>query len=128
MEYGSVTARYFAALTRAGELPNGLPGLVSGEAEDRTLQVWVRFQLQLEGGIVRLARFQAFGCPHALAAASKVAEWLEGRAEGEARALAAGAVCADLEVPVEKLGKLLRIEDAVAACWRNSATGKDEGR
>jgi hypothetical protein len=27
-------------------------------------------------------------------------------------------VCAELEVPVEKLGKLLRIEDAVAACWR----------
>ena len=128
MEYGSVTARYFAALTRAGELPMGLPGLVSGEAEDRTLQVWVRFQLQLQGGVVRLARFQAFGCPHALAAASKVAEWLEGRAEGEARALDARAVCAELEVPVEKLGKLLRIEDAVAACWRNPATGKDEGR
>jgi len=28
------------------------------------------------------------------------------------------ALCAELEVPVEKLGKLLRIEDAVAACWR----------
>jgi hypothetical protein len=27
-------------------------------------------------------------------------------------------VCAELAVPVEKLGKLLRIEDAVAACWR----------
>jgi NifU-like protein involved in Fe-S cluster formation len=128
MEYGSVTARYFDALGRAGELPNGLPGLVSGEAEDRTLHVWVRFQLQLDGGVVRLARFQAFGCPHTVAAASRVAEWLEGRSEAEARALDVRAVCAELAVPVEKLGKLLRIEDAVAACWRSHATSKDEGR
>ena len=128
MEYGSATARYFEALSRAGELPNGLPGLVSGEAEDRTLHIWVRFQLQLQGGIVRLARFQVFGCPHAVAAASKVAEWLEGRPEADARALDVRAVCAQLEVPVEKLGKLLRIEDAVAACWRHLATGNDKGR
>jgi NifU-like protein involved in Fe-S cluster formation len=117
MEYGSATARYFEAQSRAGELPNGLPGLVSGEAEDRTLQVWVRFQLQLADGVVRLARFQVFGCPHTVAAASKVAEWLEGRAESAARSLDARAVCAELEVPVEKLGKLMRIEDAVAACF-----------
>ena len=119
MEYGPVTARYFDALTRAGELPNSLPGLVSGEAEDRTLHVWVRFQLQIEGGVVRLARFEAFGCPHTVAAASKVAEWLEGRSEREARTLDVKELCADLEVPVEKIGKLLRIEDAVAACWRS---------
>jgi len=125
MEYGSATARYFGALDRAGELPNGLPGLVSGEAEDRTLQVWVRYELQLQGGVVRLARFQVFGCPHAVAAASKVAEWLEGRSEAEARALDARAVCAELEVPVEKLGKLVRIEDAVAACWRIRAAGNE---
>jgi NifU-like protein involved in Fe-S cluster formation len=125
MEYGSGTARYFEALGRAGELPNDLPGLVSGEAEDRTLQVWVRYELQLHGGIVRLARFQVFGCPHAVAAASKVAEWLEGRSEAEARALDARAICAELEVPVEKLGKLIRIEDAVAACWRTRATGNE---
>jgi NifU-like protein involved in Fe-S cluster formation len=118
MEYGSATARYFEAQERAGELPRGLPGLVSGEAEDRTLHVWVRFDLKLAAGIVRQARFRVFGCPHVVAAASKVAEWLEGRPESEARRLDARAVCEELEVPVEKLGKLIRIEDAVAACWR----------
>ena len=125
MEYGSATARYFEALERAGELPNGLPGLVSGEAEDRTLQVWVRYQLQLQGGIVRRARFQVFGCPHSVAAASKVAEWLEGRSEAEARSLDARTVCAELELPIEKFGKLLRIEDAVAACWATHAAGNE---
>ena len=91
---------------------------MAGEAEDRTLHVWVRFQLQVVRGVVVQAAFQAFGCPHTVAAASVVAGWLEGRSVEEARRLDVKALCAELAVPVEKLGKLLRIEDAVTACWR----------
>lgn len=122
MEYSSAVVRRFGALTRARELPDGTPGLVSGEAEDRTLHVWVRFQLQLIDGVVRAARYQAYGCPHALAAADLVAEQLEGRSTAAARALDVRAVCEPLGVPVEKLGKLLRIEDALAECWRGVET------
>lgn len=122
MEYGSAVVRRFGALERARELPDGTPGLVSGEAEDRTLHVWVRFQLQVIDGVVRAARYQAYGCPHALAAADLVAETLEGQAVAAARAVNVRAVCEPLEVPVEKLGKLLRIEDALAACWRDLDT------
>jgi NifU-like protein involved in Fe-S cluster formation len=118
MEYSLAVARHFAAPRKARELPPGAPGLVSGEAEDRTLHVWVRFQLQVADDIVRQAGFEVFGCPHTVAAASAVADWLEGRSVDEARRLSAPEVCAGLDVPVEKLGKLLRIEDAVAACWR----------
>jgi NifU-like protein involved in Fe-S cluster formation len=120
MEYSRAVERHFMTPARAGELPAGVPGLVAGEAEDRTLHVWVRFQLRVEAGVVAAARFQVFGCPHTVAAASAVADWLEGRAVEEARRLDARAVCAELEVPIEKLGKLLRIEDAVAACWRTA--------
>jgi NifU-like protein involved in Fe-S cluster formation len=117
MEYSPAVERHFAAPKKARELPPGLPGLVAGEAEDRTLHVWVRFQLQIVEGVVQLAGFQAFGCPHTVAAASAVADWLEGRSVAAARELDVRAVCAELDVPVEKVGKLLRIEDAVAACW-----------
>ena len=115
MEYSSAVERHFAAPKRARELPGGSPGLVAGEAEDRTLHVWVRFQLQIVDGVVAAAGFQVFGCPHTVAAASAVADWLEGRSLAQARTLDAKAVCAELVVPVEKLGMLLRIEDAVAA-------------
>ena len=118
MEYSLAVRRHFAAPQKARELPAGSPGLVAGEAEDRTLHVWVRFQLQVADDIVRQAGFEVFGCPHTVAAASAVADWLEGRSVDEARRLSAPEVCAGLDVPVEKLGKLLRIEDAVAACWR----------
>jgi NifU-like protein involved in Fe-S cluster formation len=128
MEYSSAVVRHFDAPGRAGELPNDLPGLVSGEAEDRTLHVWVRFQLQVTDGVIRTVRFQAFGCPHTVAAASLVANWLEGRSADAARGLETKAVCAELGVPIEQLGKLLRIDDAVAACWRESAPCSNEGR
>jgi hypothetical protein len=47
-----------------------------------------------------------------------VAEWLEGRPASALETVNARALCAELGVPVEKLGKLLRIEDAVTACRR----------
>jgi NifU-like protein involved in Fe-S cluster formation len=122
MEYSQAVERHFAAPVRARELPAGAPGLVAGEAEDRTLHVWVRFQLQIVEDVVVAAGFQAFGCPHTVAAASVVADWLEGRSVAAASKLDVKALCAALEVPVEKLGKLLRIEDAVAACFTPSRT------
>jgi NifU-like protein involved in Fe-S cluster formation len=118
MEYSAAVERHFTAPRNARELPGDWPGLVAGEAEDRTLHVWLRFELRIVDGVVAAAAFQAFGCPHTVAAADTVAAWLEGRSVDDARTLDAKAVCAELEVPVEKLGKLLRIEDAVAACWR----------
>jgi NifU-like protein involved in Fe-S cluster formation len=118
MEYTPEVVRRFDSPRTAGELRAGLPGLVSGEAEDRTLQVWVRFQLQVIDGVVRAARFAAFGCPHTIAAASRAAEWLEGRPAGEVAAFDVRSIERELGVPVEKRGKLLRIEDAVAACGR----------
>jgi NifU-like protein involved in Fe-S cluster formation len=118
MEYSSAVQRHFAAPQRARELHPGAPGLVTGEAEDRTLHVWVRFQLVVVEDVVVTAGFQAFGCPHTIAAASVVADWLEGRSVEAVRKLNVKTLCAELEVPIEKVGKLLRIEDAVAACWR----------
>ena len=72
MDYSSAVARHFAAPKKARELPGGSAGLVAGEAEDRTLHVWVRFQLKIVDGVVAAAGFQAYGCPHTVAAASAV--------------------------------------------------------
>ncbi len=123
MEYSSEVVRRFDSARGAGELPHGTPGLLAGEAEDRTLHVWVRLQLQVIDGVIQVARFAVFGCPHTVAAASRVAEWLEGKPVTDAARLDARALQAELGVPVDKLGKLLRIEDAVTACVGAHSTG-----
>jgi NifU-like protein involved in Fe-S cluster formation len=124
MEYSPEVVRHFDSARGVAELPRETPGLLTGEAEDRTLHVWIRVQLQVLDGAIQVARFAAFGCPHTLAAVSRVAQWLEGRSVGEAARLDVRALQAELGVPVEKLGKLLRIEDAVLACVRAGPTRK----
>jgi len=93
--------------------------VLSGEAGGPGQDTWVRFQLSVSGDVVKEARFQAYGCPHTLAVAAWIAEALPGRRRD---ALQPGAPLewADrLAVPIEKLGRLLVIEDAVQACLRH---------
>ena len=93
-------------------------GEVFGEAGGPGRETWVQFALSVRDGIVKDARFKAYGCPHTLA----VASWLNGQLPGRRREdLPPGAPsqwAADLGVPVEKLGRLLVVEDALRACLR----------
>ena len=75
----------------------------------------VEISLEIEAGRVRAARFRAFGCPHTIAAASRLAERIEGRAVTALDAPCAAALAAELGVPAAKLGRLLVVEDALAA-------------
>ena len=118
MEYDFQVRQRFLSPERAGPLAKGTPGLVSGEAEDRTLNVWIRFQVQVLDGAIRTARFNVYGCPHTVAAADWTAEWLEGRAAAALRELEMRERRETMGVPLEKLGNLLLLEDALAVCRR----------
>jgi cysteine desulfurase len=92
--------------------------VVLGEAGAQRLGGWVRFAALLDAGVVREARVQVYGCPHTTAACRHVLAQLPGQSLAS---LAAGtpenwrvAVAA----PVEKLGQMLIIEDALTALSR----------
>ena len=118
MDYGSEVEERFLSPSRVGEFEEGTPGLVSGEAQDRTLNVWIRFQVQVLDGAIRAARFNVYGCPYTVAAADWAAEWLEGRPGAALAKLEMRERRRALGVPLEKLGKLLLIEDAAAQCLK----------
>jgi cysteine desulfurase len=109
---------YFRTLSGAGTLPASAGKVLIGEAGAAGEEAWVRFSLLVEGDIVKDARFEAYGCPHTLA----VASWITGQLAGRTReALAPGAPASwahALAVPVEKLGRLLVVEDALQTCLR----------
>jgi len=109
------------ALSPASETVLSFPGqergeIVSGEAGAPGEDTWVRFHLLIRDGTVKDARFQAFGCPHTM----DTAAWLCGQLVGRGRgALIPGTPAEWAEaraVPVEKLGRLFVIEDALRAC------------
>jgi cysteine desulfurase len=112
--------RYFLAAPRPPEFPHGgAPHDVrQGRAGARAQGAEVLFELRLAPGpnagkIVKSARFTVYGCPHTVAVTSWLCEALEGRS------LAAGPPgrpaewAAAFEVPAEKLGRLLIVEDAL---------------
>ncbi len=106
-------------LSPASEPATTGPGEVVGEAGGPSQEVWVRFRLTVWNGSVKSALFKAYGCPHTLSVTAWVAERLRGRSRAD---LAPGtpAEWADaLAVPVEKLGRLLVVQDALEDCARH---------
>ena len=101
---------------------NGRGAEVLGEAGGPGREVWIRFRLQVEGGIVHGASFRVYGCPHTLAVAAWLAEQVRGRTRGTLIPGTPTEWARVLDVPVEKLGRLLTLEDALRECQRQWPT------
>jgi NifU-like protein involved in Fe-S cluster formation len=109
VNYSELTQRYFQSAAGAGVLSG--PDVHRGAAGARAQGTWVQFDVQLDSGVIQAARFLAFGCPHTIA----VSAWVAEHGVGAARAALPESVqqlSERFEVPVEKRGRLLIIEDA----------------
>ena len=120
MDYGRVVRQHFRAPRGPGVVLSADSQQIEGEAEDRTLNVWVRFQVETTQGVVGAARMEVYGCPHTIAAASWVAERLPGCEAGALGAVDAHELLRTVGAPAEKLGKMLLIEDALRRCWERA--------
>jgi len=118
MNYSPEVLQSFGLSQADGAFPDETEGVVRGEAEDRSLGIWVRFDVQVRDRLIRAVRFRLFGCPHAIAAANLVCERLENQPARSLSEIDVPAVANTLDLPVEKYGKLLKIEDALLACRR----------
>jgi hypothetical protein len=139
MNYNELTWRYFSGDERVGSLAG--PAVTRGSAGSRAQGTWVQFDLEWLGHAVegdgaglragdgaggervavgsarrrvRDARFLAFGCPHTIA----VAAWLVEQAVAALQEAGTGLpealplIARRFDVPTEKLGRLLLVEDA----------------
>jgi NifU-like protein involved in Fe-S cluster formation len=89
---------------------------LTGEAGSVEGGTWVRLKLRIQDARVTNARFSVYGCPHTVAATAWVVRQIIGRNAGALLPEGIAKLCEPLEVPVEKLGRLLVIEDAVRVC------------
>jgi cysteine desulfurase len=107
-------------LSPASEDASGAPGEreeATGEAGGPGEETWVRFHLTVTGGIVKSARFKAYGCPHTVAVAEWLTQQLPGRRRDQGPPGTPASWAEALSVPIEKLGRLLVVEDALLACF-----------
>ncbi|HEY5624419.1 MAG TPA: iron-sulfur cluster assembly scaffold protein [Gammaproteobacteria bacterium] len=121
MDYSLEVQERFRSSEGAGEFAEGAPGVVTGEAEDRTLNVWFRFQIEFAGSAIRTVKYRVFGCPHSIAAAAWVADALPGSEVEALDELDTHGLLRRLDAPIEKLGKLLVLEDALRRCRKQIA-------
>ncbi|HEV7610267.1 MAG TPA: iron-sulfur cluster assembly scaffold protein [Steroidobacteraceae bacterium] len=110
MNYSSLTLQYFETAPGAGVLSG--PGVYRGAAGGRAQGTWVQFDVQVDAGTLQAARFLAFGCPHTIAVSAWVAEQAAGHEVRASLPESVQSLSERFEVPVEKRGRLLIIEDA----------------
>jgi NifU-like protein involved in Fe-S cluster formation len=90
-------------------------GAAGSEAQGMRVELWLR----VGDSRVQAAAFRAYGCPHVIASCSWLAERLVGRDREEVAGWDWREVQQALDVPPQKFGRLLTIQDAVRAAARN---------
>ena len=123
--YNELTQRHFEQPANVGEL-HGL-GVGRAEAGAVAEGTWVRFDVQVLHDIVTAARFTAFGCPHVIAVCSWLTEISAGRGAAATLPESVQALRERFGMPVEKLGRLLLVEDAWIAAIRAAVTNSRAG-
>lgn len=117
---------YFWNPPRPPRYPDGpLPaGVRHGRAGRRAEGTEVSFELEINDGFVKSARFSAYGCPHTLAVAAWLCEVVEGTRIDAGIPGTPAEWAEKFQAPAEKLGRLLVVEDALRAAF-HPQTRKD---
>ena len=119
-EYSPVVVDHFQAPRNAGHLQAG-KGVIQGVAGSVAQGTKFVLSARIAADRIEAARFEAYGCPHCIAAGSWLTERLVGLTQAELRQWRWRAADDALKFPPEKRGRLLILEDAVKAlseAWR----------
>jgi len=112
LEYNANVVRLFRAPLHAGSLAavvDAKQGSAGSRAQGASVRVW----LQIANERVVTAKFEAYGCPHFIAAAEKLCEWAGNRTLSELKHWNWREVAAYLQLPAGKRARLLVLEDAL---------------
>jgi NifU-like protein involved in Fe-S cluster formation len=98
----------------------GHAGVVEGGLACSVDDQGVRLSLtaRVADGRIGAIAFQAYGCPHLIAAAEAACTELEGREAVQLLEFSVSGLMQSLPVPVEKTGRILVLEDAIRSLGR----------
>jgi NifU-like protein involved in Fe-S cluster formation len=114
MNYSNLTWQHFDNPACAGVLSGA--AVRRGAAGSPAQGTWVQFDVRIgsrtQESIVEAVRFLAYACPHVIAVADWVAQRAVGGPADPVLPESVHALRERFEVPIEKLGRLLIVEDA----------------
>jgi NifU-like protein involved in Fe-S cluster formation len=120
MDYSAEVRQRFASPQRVGEL-RPAPDVISAVAGsvEQGAKYWLYARIRAER--IEDLKYRVYGCPHTIAAASLAADQIRGVSLQELEEWNWRDIASKLDVPAQKRGKLLVLEDAVrllAKAWR----------
>ncbi|HEY0681092.1 MAG TPA: iron-sulfur cluster assembly scaffold protein [Steroidobacter sp.] len=113
-EYSPTVVDHFEHPRNSGHFEAG-EGVIKGTAGDIDQGTMFALSARIAGDRIEAVRFEAYGCPHCIAAGSWLSERLVGLTRQELRAWRWRDADQALRFPMEKRGRLLILEDAVRA-------------
>ena len=113
--YGTRIWQLFNEAPRAGEFPDGEPGVVTGQAGTPAARSVLRIQLRFVDGLVADARFRAYGCPTSIAVGAWIADWAIGKRPEALAQVTLAQLRTELEIPDDRIHCALLGEDALKA-------------
>jgi NifU-like protein involved in Fe-S cluster formation len=118
-EYPSIVIDHFEQPRNSGHFEAG-EGVIKGTAGGIAQGTMFSLSARISGERIEAVRFEAYGCPHCIAAGSWLSERLVGLNRAELNAWNWREADQVLVFPAEKRGRLLILEDAVrslSAAW-----------
>ncbi|MEX0975732.1 MAG: iron-sulfur cluster assembly scaffold protein [Woeseia sp.] len=109
---------HFAQPVHAGDLQARYPVEARGEATEAGGGCQILLTAGTEGNAFREVRHRVLGCPHLIAAAEELCCRAEGQPVDAPALFDRSELMAVLDVPVEKSGRILLLEDAWQALCR----------
>jgi len=119
-DYHRQVRELFQRLPLAGRMGPGadvFTGAAGGQGQGAEVHFW----LKCGNARIQAISFQAYGCPHTIAAAAWVAQRARGLTLVDIERTAWLEVERALAVPPEKRGRLLIVEDALKAAVKSAA-------
>lgn len=113
-EYSAVVVDHFEHPRNGGRFEAG-EGVIRGEAGDVAQGTMFTLSARVADNRVEAVRFEAYGCPHCIAAGSWLSERLVGLTRAELQRWNWRNADQVLGFPAQKRGRLLILEDAVRA-------------
>ena len=79
----------------------------------------LKLQIEVENGIIKDAKFKAFGCGSAIASSSLVTEWVKGKTLDEAADIKNTEIAQELALPPVKIHCSVLAEDSIKSAIKD---------
>ena len=126
--YNEAVRRIFADPAHAGDLRGEYELNLAADVVESASGARITLAAGIRGGIIAGMAFRVWGCPHLIAALELVCMALEEQPVAGLEKFDLADITQELSVPVEKSGRILLLEDALATLWAQYADAQDQGK